>query len=73
MPIDLLAYNIRLRIQEIKNKEEGFSKRTMRWKDVEITANGQTKHISVIDFHLCTSEELAVAFEKIIRQYYKSM
>lgn len=73
MSIDLLGYNIRLRIQEIKDKEQGFSKKTMRWQNVEITANGKSKHISVADFHLCTAEELVLAFEIIIRQYYKSM
>ena len=59
------------RIEEIRTKENGFTKSLMRWAN--FTIHNEAIHISKFDFNTVDDEELLSLFERIIRQYYKSM
>jgi len=62
------------RLEELKKKENGFSKfGTMRWMNVFAEINGKVKHISEVEWCELDDETLLVVFERVIRQYYKSM
>ncbi len=55
------------RIEEIKNKENSFSKSLMKWQNF---STGIVKtHISDFDFNECNDVELLILFERIIRRY----
>lgn len=56
-------------IFEIKALENGFSKNTMRWGNVQY--NGT--HISEIDFDALAAEHLVNIFKLIIKRYYIQM
>lgn len=56
------------RIEEIKNRENGFSKSLMKWDNF---SSGTIKtHISDFDFNTCNDIELLFLFERIIKRYY---
>ena len=62
------------RLEELKEKENGFSKfGTMRWMNVFAEINGKVKHISEVEWCELDDEALLILFERVIRQYYKSM
>ena len=55
------------RIEEIRNKENGFSKSLMKWNNF---STGIIKtHISDFNFSECNDVELLMLFERIIRRY----
>ena len=55
------------RIEEIRNKENGFCKSLMKWNNF---STGIIKtHISDLDFSECNDVELLMLFERIIRRY----
>ena len=61
-------------LEELKEKENGFSKfGTMRWMNVFAEINGKVKHISEVEWCELDDETLLKLFERVIRQYYKSM
>jgi hypothetical protein len=60
------------RLQEIKEKERGFSRvGTMRWANMYISIP-TIKHISDVNWNELPDKELLSVFERVIRQYYKS-
>lgn len=59
------------RIEEIRIKENNFSKTTMRWW--LFTCGKDKTHISEFDFNQCTDEELNEIYERIIKCVYKQM
>jgi len=61
------------RINEIKSREEGFSKSLMKWKNVNLDATKNNQHISEFDFDKATDVELAALFELIIKRYNSQM
>jgi hypothetical protein len=58
------------RIEEIRNKEDGFNKSFMKWSNFSIGIN--ETHISEIDFSLCDDVELLMLFEHIINRFFFS-
>lgn len=55
------------RINEIKIKENNFSKGIMKWNNF---SNGAvTKHISEIKWEELNDYELVILFERLIRRY----
>jgi len=54
------------RIEEIKNKEGGFSKSLMKWDN--FNTGTITTHISEFDFKECDDYTLLMLFERIIRR-----
>jgi hypothetical protein len=59
------------RINEIKAKENGFKKGSMRWDNF---STGTDKgHISEIDFGELDDISLVFLFERIIKRYYTQM
>lgn len=59
------------RIEELRTREHGFPKSTMRWCNFEI--RNEKIHISKFDFNSCDDEELLSLFERIIRMMSKVM
>ena len=57
------------RIIELKEKENGFLKTTMRWRYAEYN----NKHFSVLKFEELNDENLIDVFERVLLRYYKSM
>ena len=63
------------RIEEIKAKENGFSKKgLMRWANFIVTwGDGSETHISQIDFQSLDDDRLLNVFERIIKVMSKQM
>ncbi len=63
------------RLAEIKTREQGFPKATMRWKNFNKTSNGDKNdiHISELDFNSLDDTELLFFFERLIRRHYSQM
>ena len=59
------------RIEEIRNKEQGFRKGSMRWDN--FSHGTVTKHISEIEFEKLDDTSLVFLFERLIRRYYTQM
>lgn len=57
------------RIEEIKQKENNFSKKLFRWKNAYI---GDI-HISSINFNTLSDIDVVSAYESIVRQVSKCM
>ncbi len=60
------------RLEEIKEKENGFKRGTMRWDGFHVDTENKT-HISEIDFNAIQDDLLVILFERIIRRYYTQM
>lgn len=60
------------RLEEIKEKENGFKKGTMRWDRFHVDTENKS-HISEIDFKEVADDVLLILFERIIRRYYTQM
>ncbi len=56
------------RIAEIKSKENGFSKGSMKWRN--FSSGTITTHISDFDFSTCNDTELLFLFERVVKRYY---
>lgn len=61
------------RLEELKEKENGFPRNVMRWANIFVDLNGKTTHISDVEWCELDDEALLILFERVIRQYYKSM
>ena len=61
------------RLEELKEKEKGFPRNVMRWANIFVDLNGKTTHISDVEWCELDDEALLILFERVIRQYYKSM
>mgnify|MGYP001067684153 FL=1 len=61
------------RLEELKEKERGFPRNVMRWANIFVDLNGKTTHISDVEWCELDDEALLILFERVIRQYYKSM
>lgn len=61
------------RLEELKEKENGFPRNVMRWANIFVDLNGKTTHISNVEWCELDDEALLILFERVIRQYYKSM
>jgi len=57
------------RIEDLKIKERGFPKDTMRWRNSEFDG----KHFSVLKFEDLCNEDLIQVFELLLFKYYKNM
>lgn len=55
------------RIDEIRSKENNFSKSLMKWNN--FSTGYDKSHVSEIDFTKCNDVELLLLFERIIRKY----
>ena len=56
------------RIEQISEKENGFSRSQMRWQNFLV----KDVHISEVGFNNLTDEDLLIEFERIVRQMNKS-
>jgi len=61
------------RLEELKEKERGFPRNVMRWANIFVDLNGKTTHISDVEWCELDDIELLFLYERVIRQYYKSM
>jgi len=61
------------RLEELKEKGNGFSRDTMRWKNIFFVINSKPKHLSEVEWCELDDIELLFLYERVIRQYYKSM
>lgn len=56
-------------IQEMKVRNNNFSKDTLRWENVFI----QNKHVSEVNFNLLNDDDLIVAFVMLVTRYARQM
>jgi hypothetical protein len=59
------------RIEEIRNKEQGFPTSVTRWRN--FTHGTENKHLKDINFEELPDHELLFLFERLIRRYYTQM
>jgi hypothetical protein len=59
------------RIEEIRNKEQGFPTSVTRWRN--FTHGTENKHLKDINFEELPEHELLSLFERLIRRYYTQM
>lgn len=57
------------RIAEIREYEQGFDRRTMKWKRVKL----QGEPLQDLDFAILSDDYLVAAFEIILRWHYTPM
>ena len=57
------------RIEVLREYEQGFDPRTMKWDDVFVDG----VHLSEVDFTKLTDNQLLSMFEIILRQHHKMM
>lgn len=61
------------RLEELKEKGNGFSRDTMRWKNIFFVINSKPKHLSEVEWCELDDDTLLSVFERVIRRFFTQM